>query len=224
MSVLGYTNLLTSNSMPTTVLIATGATRGNVANVSKTFNSLTANVIIVALAYNNLGGFGILSDNLGNTYTMYNAYGGSQVFVRFFVCLNPITSATHTITYNSTNTAPGMAILVDKRSRTPIMDYFNVGFAPYPTSGAISSIQPGSITPSAKGNLIVAAICTGTGGTPPDTIGFPVGWTSYGIGRTAGTNQGVYLGFIVQTIPAAINPTITSTNASIYGATIISIK
>ena len=128
MSVLGYTNLLTSNSMPTTVLIATGATRGNVANVSKTFNSLTANVIIVALAYNNLGGFGILSDNLGNTYTMYNAYGGSQVFVRFFVCLNPITSATHTITYNSTNTAPGMAILVDKRSRTPIMDYFNVGF------------------------------------------------------------------------------------------------
>jgi hypothetical protein len=155
------------------------------------------------------GLFGVantISDSLGNTWTpltMTTSVTDSQLFY----CVNPIVGPNQTFT-NSTSYDAGIAVA----------SFSGVAAAPLDgQSGATVvgyTLQPGSVTPSGNGELVISGLGSWFG----SSLGVSSGFTSISSPGAIGGN----IAYQIQSAATSVNPTWTS-NANDYLAATIAV-
>jgi hypothetical protein len=144
------------------------------------------------------------SDNQGNTYTPLPDHGGSGgnfATHRFLYTLNPTTNASHTFTASGSTTYPAFTVYA----------FSGIGSYDSPQQSGASqfsglTIQPGTVTPSADGALILTGL--GGDGASTDSVA-PAEFTQTTRPYGAGNNMRGATAWLIQETAAGINPTWT---------------
>jgi len=129
---------------------------------------------------------------------------GSAQRTQLYFCANPIVGSGHTfiVTSNSGNSFPSVAI--EGFSGTGALSPFDIenGSA---TIGSFTSSQPGSVSPTVDGELIITFI----GNANATTVATPdLGFTrTDGAVTSAGLAYGFAMAYLIQTTKGAVNPT-----------------
>jgi len=188
---------------------AGSADGGNTATTTG-INTTGASLIVVATR----GGSSAVTDSEGNTWTALTAYTGA----RMFYCVAPVTSATHTFT--TTGAGQFSAICVQAWSNTDTTSPFDVQNGGNNTS---TTIQPGSVTPSVNGEIVITMTGQGSGETIAPTIGS--GFTVSDAQPFINSNSfPMAMGYKLQTTAGAENPTWTWNASNANGAAIATFK
>ena len=156
-----------------------------------------------------------ISDTESNTYTNTSpAYNdGSLSRIRGSYVGSPTVDSSVAASYTLTNSFPSLALA--GFSGVKASSFFDTQNGNH-TTGSSTSLQPGSVTPSENGCLIVAAMAIGTvvtnvqidsGFTLLDTIAF-----------LNGNKFGLSIAYKVQLVAAAINPTWSWTVSSSFAS------
>lgn len=162
-----------------------------------------------------------ISDSKGNTWTQavrYNPVGGATSNI-YFVWNPTSVGSGHTFTLTGTSQFASLEVMAwsgSQTSSTPL-DVTNNNLA-----FGSTTLQPGSVTPSVAGELVVTHINFGTQGADA-TIdsGFAAAYGDLGSG-------GVYVGgqvsYLVQSVAAAVNPQWTVGSSTNLYATVATFK
>lgn len=173
-----------------------------------------ANLIVVSVSWYRQVGDPTISDNRGNTYTGLTQRGASNTNNRLYYCASPTVGSGHTFTVSGTNTyAPISVVAASGAHATP----FDVENGSAGASG--TSRQPGSLTPSENGCLIVSGV-TSSGSSHSLDSGFTYSQNNYSVGVSMGGG----CGYLIQGTAAGVNPTWSWTTSSYNAATIASFK
>lgn len=197
--------------MTISIIAATGAFLNN---TTTAVNTTGANLIVIGADDTN---FGTPSDNKGNTYTGSVSIS-SQSSGKIWYCNNPTVGTGHTFTPGGSNGSI-QAIAVSGALATGAPDVTNA--TTWTGDGSTTFTEsPGSVTPTQNGELCVAlygiSIPSNTGGTP---FSVNSGFTIQGaIDVVSGSYFGTVLATLVQGTAAAVNPTLTRSNAIGAGA------
>lgn len=157
------------------------------------------------------------TDSKGNTYVAMSTFGdcGSSGHFQQFYVAHPTVGAGHTI-----HGADGFGRIAFRSFATsgsgPTLD----GEAAGATGSAVTSIQPGALTPSGNDELLLTSVCLdGAGG--PQPISINSGFSTPFNGSTSGNwyADGQY--FISPT-PSSINPTWSWTGGAQNGGAVMS--
>lgn len=168
-----------------------------------------------------LGSFSAIptpTDNKGNTYTQVKAStSAGGYFSSIWVCLSPTVGTGHHFTTSQASTFGNISVLAFSGGGTGATDVTSAN-----QGGGITTIQPGSITPTTDNQLIICAYNGGVVTTMLINSGFTIsdqGNSSAGAEQTAGS-------YLVQTTAGAVNPTWseTSPGANTMGTAIASFK
>ena len=151
------------------------------------------------------------SDSLGNTWTYIatatapaNA-GGATVRSGIFYCLNPTTGTAQNFSVTSIY-GPVFVIAASGVATSAALDLHSEAGAGGYTS---STVQPGGITPSQNGEILITLLDGGTFGTPytidssftnPDSQAY-----------TSGLSFGGSMGYLIQTTAGVEDPTWSAT-------------
>lgn len=194
------------------------------AKIADNINSVTsagidttsANLIIISGSTATVGPTVNCSDSYGNTWTAISEIVGGSRGLRVWYCLNPTVGAGHTFTLSGTAIYTGIRVQafsgVDTAAGIDQTNSAGVG-----TGG--TSYQPGSITPTTGGSLIVSAVlATGT------SFSVNSGLSAVASDYVGGASIGGAQGYLVQPTAAAINPTWSWTSSSVRAAWIASFK
>lgn len=167
--------------------------------------------IIVIMGAGASAGTLSVSDNKSNTYTaINNVVSGWQLSM--FYCAAPTVGTGHTFSPGATTPASyNGTITVFCFSGTDRIVFYD-GQQNSNFSLASTTVQPGSITPSRNGCLIVSGHSGATNGSVP-TINLSFS-TPFGTAAVAGTSFSAYGSYLIQTAAAAINPTWTDTSGT----------
>jgi hypothetical protein len=175
------------------------------ATTSPTINTTGASLIVVVVGTYDGWAPTAMVDSASNTWTALTSYVGGGQAIRIYYKLSPTTSSTHTFTptvpqtYYCTFTVMAFSGVASYQSTAG-----ENGFAGGPTG---DTIQPGSVTPSVNGALIVSGVsCYGVGASPTINSSFDA---TYGVAKFGNAAMGG-AAYKVQTTAAAINPTWTS--------------
>jgi hypothetical protein len=159
-------------------------------------NTTGADLIVISVSRFNTP---TVSDSAGNTWTaLTEATLGGHPEVRLYYCLNPTTSATHTFTAAAANAFAGISVQAWSGADSYNSQQSGTGTA------AGTSLQPGSITPSADGCLIISGF--GYGGTSTISINSGFNITNQ-LPLDSGNAYGTAIAYLDQTTAAAVNPT-----------------
>jgi hypothetical protein len=162
-----------------------------------------ADLIVVSGAF---FGTPTLSDSESNTWTALTVQNGSAgEQSRLYYCANPTTDAAHTFTLTGASTFPTIGVVAVSGAASSPFDQEN-GFS-VGTNG--TSIQPGSITPSEDGCLVVTGVTTAGGAS--HTINGT--YTASVVDNLASNHYGHGIGWHIQSTAAATNPTWSWTNS-----------
>lgn len=196
------------------VAYSNGANGGTTGSIDTTGASL-----LVMCLYEFSGtGPGTPTDSKSNTWTGLTATSANGVRTTIWYSVNPTVGTGHTFTYNISATYPAIhALSFSGVSTTSPFDVQNGGSATSTTSA-----QPGSVTPTADGELLISAL--GTAGvitSPSINSSFTADLsTTYSGAVNFGGNTAYY----VQPTAAAINPTWSWTSAQSSCSRIASFK
>lgn len=163
-------------------------------------DSSGANLLIAPNAISEAS-YGTTSDNKSNPYTNLTKYGGGSPYHTYQTYCEEADIAAvgsgHTAS-NSFAAARVGLIAVTGADPTPFDNESGAD------SNSVTSIQPGSITPSVDGCLLVSTLQAASAGA----ITAPAGWTV--VGNDSGLGAIAYL---IQGTAAAVNPTWTTASA-----------
>lgn len=174
-----------------------------------------ANLIVVAVSWFNNAATTV-SDNQGNTWTALTVRSvASNVTSRLYYCASPTTNASHTFSVSGTSIFPTIAVVAVSGAAASPFDLENGATS----SVDATSVQPGSITPSEDGCLVVTGVSTNGTSHSIDS-----GYTTQAQNYQASVRMGGGLAFLIQSTAAATNPTWSWTTASDRAATIASFK
>lgn len=178
-----------------------------------------ATLLVVAVACGSTGP-STITDSKGNQYLCMApvAYNSGPNFVELYYCNNPIVGTGHTFTATSSplgRAFPSIGALAFSGVAESAADVFS-----WADAASVSSVQPGSVTPSANGELIITAahgwLATG--------LSVDSGFTAFTAGSTA-NNYALGLAYLIQTTAAPIDPTWTLSASETYPiASIIAFK
>ncbi|HEY8746091.1 MAG TPA: hypothetical protein VIU62_23620 [Chloroflexota bacterium] len=186
---------------------------------SGSIDTTGANLLVLALVdYNGTATF---SDSKGNTWTARTMYGTTFTAggtLTIYYAKNPSVGTAHTITVSATGAYPSITVQAHSSIDTTAPYDVENGAA----ASAVTSIQPGSITPGSNGELIISALGIGgvTTGTAIDSS-FTITDTNP---NSAGADIGGSLAYLYQGTAAAVNPTWSWTSAFDMRASIASFK
>ena len=190
--------------------VASGANASNTSGVtvSVTVATTGAKLIVVTASWLLNLGTPTLSDNQGNTWTglTERAISGG-VKVRCFYCINPTVNASHVFTLGGASvTYPSICVSAFNG------DAFFYGSETGATvTSAATTGQPGSLTPSLNGALLVTGKTVSVAGSNTINSGYTIGAQQTFVNAAA---AGSTLGYLVQTTAAAVNPTWTGPNST----------
>jgi hypothetical protein len=146
-----------------------------------------------------------MADSNSNTWTPLTLQS-DDAYGRLYYVLSPTVGGGHTFT--ATDTGDRVSVAVACFSGVATSSAFDAENGKLDNSGGTTS-QPGSITPSVNGELVIAA-CGGY--YINQQVAFPLtvdsGVTSQEVVLTiSGVQFGISLGYLIQNVAAAINPT-----------------
>lgn len=179
-------------------------------------NTTGATGLIIAVGWWDGVGNVSVSDSKSNTWAPVTKYVTSNCSVEFFTCLNPgSVGSGHTFSKTGTDTYGSIAVLAFSGTDTTASVDGNSGAG----TASGTTQQPGSITPSQNGSVVITALgMSAHSGSGSIDGGFTVS-DSF----VDGSNYGVALAYLIQTSAAAANPTWTASSGALE-ACIISIK
>lgn len=178
----------------------------HVGAVSTTSNNVTSAAIdttganLLVLVLSDSDGSTVISDSKSNTWTSAVGPTGPSPKVRIFYAKNPTVGTGHTFTGTSSAKFPSIyASAFSGADTTAPLDQINSA-----TSPGAASLQPGSVTPSANGELLVTGFTTNSS----DTMSIGSSFTLLDQhGTVGGQAFGGGSAYLVQATAAAINPT-----------------
>lgn len=179
-------------------------------------NSSTANLAIVSISwYSGIEDPSTPTDSKSNTYTPLTKRTGTDQSNRLYYCLGPTVGSGHTVTVGSPtgNVYCVVEVMFFTGDASWVFDTENGAGAT-----AVTSKQPGSITPTANGAIVVSGIGSGL------ATSFTVNGSF--VAETLDTSGGAHVGggaaYLIQTSAAAANPTWSWTNSGNAAASIAS--
>jgi len=189
---------------------ATGQANDN--PTTSNIDSTGANFLLGSIAENGSGTQGVPGDSKSNSYSSLtiqdSGAGGNRS--RFDYATNgPVVGTGHNFvdTQLSVVGAVAFAAYSGVHATAP----FDTGKEAGAQSGSAVSIQPGSVTPSVNGCLIVVTVCFDVS---PGTVTADSGFTVVAQLNPSGSIRGIAIAELIQTSAAAVNPTISWTNLS----------
>lgn len=159
-----------------------------------------------------------ITDSAGNTWTALSTYASGNPKVGLYYCVNPATSASHTVSTTGITGFPALAFYAYSGTDTS-SPYVSVSGN---TGTSVTSLAACSapVTPPVDGCLLVAGICNDIGEAPTVGGGFSA------LGYASPGNYSVTVGSadLVQTTAAGAQPTFAWTTAYNGAATIAIFK
>jgi hypothetical protein len=178
-----------------------------------------ASLLVVAIAsYNGItipvGG--ALTDSNSNTWYYLPGFAGASTGIQFYFAVNPTVGAAHTFTVSAAGgsyLSLAMAAFSGTNAATPWQPILP------DASGTVTSLQPGSVTPSVNGALAITAFGSGPSSSHSLTLAINSSYTITDQISSTNGNNGCILGFayLVQATAAAVNPTWSWGGASTNG-------
>lgn len=188
---------------------AAGSTDG--VNVTTPAIDTTGSTLIVIQIAQHDAHHGTLSDSKGNTWTaLTDVTGAFTIDAKLYYCTNPTVGSGHTFTITgASGTLPAIAVAAFSGTKTASTPYESDTVN---GSGAGTSRQPGSLTPSVAKSLVVCGLPVGTAATG---IGVDSGMTLLDTVLGNSNHYGIALAYLVQAgAGTAINPTWSWTTTS----------
>lgn len=149
------------------------------------------------------GSRSVITDNKGNVWLTATGQVGGDSGGQWWYVVNPTVGAGHTVTITGGTCVGSIFISAWSGIATPALDQQN-GAA----SANAQSLQPGSITPSANGALVLAGLSQA--GSAISGLGISGGgFTALldSVAFSAGTTEGGAVASVIQTTASATNPT-----------------
>ena len=190
----------TISPVATTGAQATSSNLQSVTTPASSFNGTGSNGILVAVSA--LGNTtGTVTDSSGNTYSLVSTVSNNGTGQTSLYCTyNPTVTSNMTFTYTShTSPAyPSIGVLGVSGLASCAVDQKSA----LNQTGVVTSVQPGSITPSQNNELWISTVNTESGGGAPTSSGTLV----YSKGIEGGVAYGIGMAYGVQTTATAVNP------------------
>lgn len=160
-----------------------------------------ADLIVIWTAW--LGAPPTITDSKGNTWIALTQRNGTSLFSgRFYYCVAPTVGSGHTFSALNTNTFSSISVMAFNGVHRTNPYITDVG-----ANGTGTTIQPGSITPTGRNMLLVAASAHQPSGFPSINSGFIV--NDAGVTYSSGNHPGIRLAYQTQVAATARNPTWT---------------
>lgn len=159
-----------------------------------------------------------LTDSKSNTWTLLSTYAaGGDPTTELYYCIPTSVGSGHTFSYSGSNAFSSIAVAAFSGvKQTSPQD----GSTTTNTGSGLTSIQPGSITPSVDGGLWVSALGINNCGSVPASTFAGVTSRRDHLNSVGGydDNYGVGLTWEIQTTATASNPTWSWASGSTPGA------
>lgn len=174
---------------------------------SSALNTTGASLLIVSIGQYDVGSDVTLSDSKGNTWTKLTVQSNFDTRSWIAYCINPTVGSGHTFTIAGSNSYSFATIgaFVGTAVSTTFRSQNNAN------STIANSIQPGSVTPDADGQLIWTGFCGFVNASSTIGSGFTITDQQAGNSGTCYGGAGAYL---IQGTAAAVNPTWSTNDAA----------
>jgi hypothetical protein len=196
---------------PFSLVAHTAAASTNTTSVTTTaINTTGANLIVVGVCNFNDPSL-VPTDSAINTWTACTPYKSTTAnfyAAQIFYCYSPATSSSHAFGANQTSSYPSIAVMAFSGSAASPFDQEN-GFG---TISSVTSIQPGSVTPTANNELIATLV--GFGNASSATATADSGFTTTDSIGNLSNSVGIGMAYLKQTTAAAVNPAWSWTGSS----------
>lgn len=180
----------------------THTTGGVTGGSSPAINTVGATLLVFSVSY--LVNNPVVSDSLGNTFTLAVDSGtnaGNQG-KRIYYCLNPITGASDIFTIGTSGgnvLAVGEITAWSGAAASSVLGPTNSALAPTATT-----LQPGSVTPTQNGSLIITGVTSQNTGSVTINSGFTITDQEP---LTGGVSYSGAQAYLIQGTAGAVNPT-----------------
>jgi hypothetical protein len=177
-----------------------------------------ATLLVIAVSSYSVVSAPTVSDSKGNTWLPLTQYSGGVCRIKLYYCVPGSNVGTgHTVTAASSGSYPSIGFMAFSGT---------INVSPFDQQNGTSTetagtTQPGSITPTANNEVCVVA-SSDSGGTA-GAINLSYIKTDY-VAYATGNNFGLCVGYLVQGIAAATNPTLTITSGTSILSAIASFK
>lgn len=155
-----------------------------------------------------------ISDSKGNTWTSLTQQVSANTKINLYYC-SPCTVGTgHTFTIGNSSNYPSLMVFAFSGTvTTAALDQQNGATT---SSGAVTSFQPGSVTPAQGGEVVISAIGVETSGSAPTiNSGFISPISTNGC---SGNCREAAASYLIQTSSAAENPTWSMPSSVVLGS------
>lgn len=203
--------------MPPALLTHTSSAGGPSGINFAALDTRGASLLTITSSFSDVTALPTLTDSRGNTWTRLTYYETTvSLGVNIWYTPNPLTAATHTATISGSNLFSSGSFCA--WTGTVLADVFDAQNGTSSGSSTVVSIQPGAITPSRAGCLLLAVM--GQNGTVSG-VSVDGGFVSiHSISFVGGSNYGHYTAYLIQGVPASINPLWAWTTAQLAATTI----
>lgn len=196
-----------TSSATSPALVTHAITSGAAGGTTTAKDTTGATLLVLAIAYNQFSGAPTVSDSKSNIWTPLTAQGSTNVHAsRIYYAQNPTVGTGHTFTIAGASSNSIAAMLAFSNTKTAsVFDAENTAFG----NSATTSLQPGSVTPSANGAVIVTLVALDSDGTNVPAIGSGFTITDAVAPFSTAGADGLSAAYFIQPTAAAINPTWT---------------
>jgi len=160
------------------------------------------------------------TDNKGNSpyAATVEAEAGGGPTISSWYFFNPTVGTGHTFTYTQTTSFPSIIVTAFSGAASSPYDQHNTNSSS--TLSGTVTMQPGSVTPSTNGQLILTAINAFIASSSP-TIDSGFSTPIFVKSIVPGNTYSTAVSYLIQNTAAAVNPTWTFTPGGANAATII---
>jgi hypothetical protein len=174
---------------------------GENGGTSSSIDTTGANLLVACVSFD-AGGSPTLSDSKTNSWTSINTTAGGSSLIRLYYSVPSSVGSGHNFTIAGSATFAAISVQAWAGAHATPLDQNN-----HNTADPVSSVQPGSVTPTDNGQLLVTCMNnTNDAADSGRTINssFTVAGQK---GLVGSVSYGIASGYFVQTTAAAINPT-----------------
>ncbi len=187
------------------VAITSAGSTDSHAVTSSAIDTTGATLIVVNVSTYAGATAAVLSDSKSNTWSALTVKASTGTRSRLFYCAHPTVGTAHTFTLSTGSSYPTIAVAAFSGADTNPFDQESGAF----TNSPVTTLQPGSLTPTDDRYLVVAGVThTGTAAT------IDSGFTASTVDYLDSFHFAGGIAYKIQTTAAAVNPAWTWTTAS----------
>lgn len=191
-----------------TTLVTNGKIAGALnGTTSSAIDTTGASLIVLSIGQYDVGSDVTLSDSKGNTWVKLTVQSNFDTRSWIAYCINPTVGTGHTFTIAGSNSYSFATISawVGTAAATTFRSQNSAN------SAIANSIQPGSVTPDANGQLVWTGFCGFVNASSTINSSFTITDQNAGASGTCYGGAGAYL---IQGTAAAVNPTWSTNDAA----------